>query len=300
LDARRTADKISCPTGTKLFSPRSRSDWNTFIASAKPLRAPNWIVDVTRPQNGCGGCTGNVMNSANAAQKSWVTEDASAWWFRSTRYSEPNGDYHANCYLDLWHTPKNENSVTWNDGSCNYHAKSYYCQLVSVSTKPKQGSPSGCVCEKVELTGKYSAGVLLRCKACLDVRKATQKNSCPKGTKIFAPSSRGDWKTFLASASPLRSPHWIIDVTRPQNGCGGCTGSPMKSTTAAQATWRTADGAAWWLRSSRYSEPNGDYQANCYLDLWRSPANENSVTWNDGNCNYHADSYYCQKVVKKR
>jgi len=149
LDARRTADKISCPEGTKLFSPRSRMDWKTFIASAQPLRAPNWIFDVTRPQNGCGGCTGNAMNSGNAAQKTWVTQDDSAWWLRSTTYSEPNGDYHANCFLDLWHTPKNENSVTWNDGSCNYHAKSYYCQLQAVSTTPKKGSPSGCMCEKI-------------------------------------------------------------------------------------------------------------------------------------------------------
>jgi len=299
LDARRTADKISCPVGTKLFSPRSRTDWKTFLASAKPLRAPNWIVDVTRPQNGCGGCTGNSMNSGNAAQKSWVTADQSPWWLRSARYSEPNGDYHANCYLDLWHAPKNSNSVTFNDGSCNYHAKSYYCQLFKVSLKPKAGSPSGCMCEKVELTGPYSAGVVLRCKACLDVRRATQKNSCPKGTKIFAPATRADWKTFITSAQPLRSPHWIIDVTRPQNGCGGCTRSPMKSTSASQATWRTADKAPWWLRSTRYSEPNGDYRANCYLDLWKSPANENSVTWNDGNCNYHANSYYCQKAKKR-
>jgi len=300
LDARRTADKISCPEGTKLFSPRSRSDWKTFIASAQPLRAPNWIIDVTRPQNGCGGCTGNAMNSGNKAQKTWVTQDDSPWWLRSTTYSEPNGDYHANCFLDLWHTPKSENSVTWNDGSCNYHAKSYYCQLQSVSTTPKKGSPSGCMCEKIELAGKYSAGVLLKCKGCLDVRKSTQKNSCPTGTKIFSPASREDWKTFIRSATQLRSPHWIIDVTRPQNGCGGCTRSTMTSGTAAQATWKTADGSAWWLRSTRYNEPNGDYSANCYLDLWHNPANENSVTWNDGRCNYHSNSYYCQKAKKKK
>jgi len=299
LDARRTADKISCPEGTKLFSPRSRSDWKTFIASASPLRSPNWIFDVTRPQNGCGGCTGNAMNSGNAAQKTWVTGDNSPWWLRSTTYSEPNGDYHANCYLDLWHAPKNENSVTWNDGSCNYHAKSYYCQLQAVSTTPKTGSPNGCVCEKIELAGKYSAGVLLKCKGCLKVSKSTQKNSCPVGTKIFSPASREDWKTFIASATQLRSPHWIIDVTRPQNGCGGCTRSAMNSGTAAQATWKTADGSAWWLRSSRYNEPNGDYNANCYLDLWHNPTNENSITWNDGRCNYHSNSYYCQKVKKK-
>jgi hypothetical protein len=92
------------------------------------LRAPHWIIDVTRPQNGCGGCTRHVMNSGNAAQSTWRTSDKSAWWLRNTRYNEPNGDYTANCYLDLWRTPANENSITWNDGRCNYRSKSYYCQ----------------------------------------------------------------------------------------------------------------------------------------------------------------------------
>jgi hypothetical protein len=93
-----------------------------------PLRAPNWIIDITRPQNGCGGCTQNAMNSANAAQGTWRTSDGSPWWLRDRTYNEPNGDYEANCYLDLWHTPKDENSVMWNDQKCSYKSKSYYCQ----------------------------------------------------------------------------------------------------------------------------------------------------------------------------
>merc|ERR1740130_281674 len=227
LDVYRSKDKNSCPSGTKLFSPRTRADWKTFLSSAQPLRSPNWIVDVTRPQNGCGGCTSHAMSSTTAPQATWVTSDGSPWWFRSSTYSQPNGDYHANCYSDLWHKPKNEDSITWNDGSCSYHAKSYYCQLAKLSLKPKPGSPTGCVCENVALTGKYSAKMLIKCKSCLDVRKSTQKNSCPMGTKLFSPASRADWKVFIDSAKPLRSPHWIIDVTRPQNGCGGCTASPM-------------------------------------------------------------------------
>merc|ERR1712224_995255 len=74
-----------------------------------------------------------------------------------------------------------------------------------------------------------------------------------------------------------------------------------------QATWRTSDGSAWWLRSTKYTQPNGpverpfgdagpngDYRANCYLDLWRLPSNENTVQFNDQKCNYHSRSYYCQ------
>jgi len=299
-DVRRSRDRNSCPSGTKLFSPATRADWKTFLASAAPLRAPHWIIDVTRPQNSCGGCTGNPMNSGNKKQKTWRTSDGSPWWLRSTRYSEPNGDYSANCFLDIWHRPKNENSVTFNDGRCNYHSKSYYCQPMDISMKPRKGSPASCKCSKVALTGSYAAGSLIRCSQCITVYRSTQKSSCPGGMKIFSPRTRGDWRTFIKSAQPLRAPHFIIDVTRPQNGCGGCTKAAMKSTTPQQASWRTSDRSPWWLRSSRYSEPNGDYRANCFLDLWRTPhGSENNIQFNDGNCNYRSRSYYCQPVMAK-
>jgi putative component of toxin-antitoxin plasmid stabilization module len=114
------------------------------------------------------------------------------------------------------------------------------------------------------------------------------------------------------SANPLRAPNFIIDITRPQNGCGGCTKYPMNSKVPNQATWRTADGSAWWLRSTRYSQPNGpkewphgranpngDYVANCYMDLWRLPSNENTVQFNDRKCSYRSRSYYCQPLKAK-
>jgi len=151
----------------------------------------------------------------------------------------------------------------------------------------------------LELTGKYSAGALLKCENCLSVSKSTQKNSCPTGTKLWAPRNRDDWKTFLASGlSSLRAPHWIVDVTNAQNGPGCCGWSAKNynfhSGEAQQAAWKTADGAPWWLRSTKYNEPNGDYKANCYLDLWKNPTTPDDVQWNDGNCNYHSKSYYCQ------
>jgi hypothetical protein len=301
-DIRRSTDKSSCPLNTKLFSPQGRTDWETFLKSEGSLRAPHWVIDVTRPQNGCGGCTKHPMNSKTKPQSTWKTQDGSPWWLRSSRYNEPNGDYQANCYLDLWHVPKNADSVTFNDWNCKYHSKSYYCQAKKASMNPKAGSPSGCVCKKVEMASgsTYSPGMLLRCSNCLKVSKSNEKNSCPAGTKLFAPRSRDDWKAFIRSATPLRAPYWIIDVTRPQNGCGGCTRHPMNIGQPPQATWKTADNAAWWLRSSRYNEPNGDYKANCYMDLWHSPANENSITFNDWNCKYYATSYYCQTVKARK
>merc|ERR1719163_506273 len=74
----------------------------------------------------------------------------------------------------------------------------------------------------------------------------------------------------------------------------------MNSGQPRQATWRTSDGSAWWLRSTRYSEPNGDYTANCFMDLWKPAPSENNIQFNDGKCNYRSRSYYCQPKMKKK
>jgi len=130
----------------------------------------------------------------------------------------------------------------------------------------------------------------------LDVHKSTQKNSCPRGTKIFAPSSRTDWKTFLASATPLRSPDFIIDVTRPQNGCGGCAGEPMNAGSSTQATWGTSDEAPWWLRSTTH-DLSSDYEANCYMNVLDFAGNEDNIGFESNKCKVHSDSYYCQVAL---
>jgi len=297
LNIRRSQERNSCPAGTKLFSPRSATDWKTVLSSVGELRDPYFIVDVTRPKPGCAGCTKKPMNSRSQGQ-SFHTSDGSPWWLRSKSFKEPSGNSQANCYLAMF-KPWNSNNLNFDDNGCKYHAKSYYCQLRYISTTPKHGSPSACKCETLALTGAYSAGALLRCTGCLRVSRSQQKNSCPIGTKLFSPAGPHDWKTFLASAKPIRSPSFIIDVTRPQNGCGGCTRYAMNSKNPAQMTWRTSDGSPWWLRSSRYTEPNGDYSANCYLGLTKTPANENSIMFNDHRCKHNSNAYYCQPVKRR-
>jgi hypothetical protein len=300
-DIRRSQDHSSCPEGTKLFAPRSADDWKTVFGSAEVPQDPHFIVDVTSTQNG-GRRSKYPMNSEVRQQKRWKTSDGSAWWLRSTPDSEPSGDYHANCFLRLKKPkggPFDENNLKFNDANCNYHSKSYFCQLKEQIVKPKQGSPAACKCDNVVLAGPYSAGSLLKCTGCLPVARSLQKNSCPTGTKIFSPASATDWKTFLSSAQPLRSPHWIIDVTRSENGCGGCAKHAMNSKNPAQMTWRTSDGSAWWLRSQKYTEPSSDYSANCYMDLFGAPSSENSVLFRPKNCRYYSNAYYCQPVKKK-
>merc|ERR1719240_2177498 len=63
----------------------------------------------------------------------------------------------------------------------------------------------------------------------------------------------------------------------------------------------TSDGSAWWLRSITSSEPSkdGDYEANCYMDLGPHPSNENLLEFTARRCDFHSDSYYCQLAARK-
>jgi len=139
----------------------------------------------------------------------------------------------------------------------------------------------------------------------LDVYNSNQENSCPYGTKIFSPESREDWKTFLASSVAVRNPHWIIDVTRPQDGCGGCEEFAMNSNKAEVATWRTSDLSPWFLRDTVHIPASYDYKANCYFNVFAfdtedsiiydagSPTTDNPVE-SGGSCWIHSASYFCQ------
>jgi len=152
-------------------------------------------------------------------------------------------------------------------------------------------------CTEVTLPGPFAPRRLMKCVNGLDVRRSTDPNSCPSGWKIWAPESREDWDTVVRSGVlPVQNPHFIVDVTRPENGCGGCR-SPMNSDNPAQSSWRTSNGERWWLRSSGFGEPNGDYEANCYLNFWNWHDPDN-VAFNDGRCSYHSRDYLCQPSVK--
>ena len=99
---------------------------------------------------------------------------------------------------------------------------------------------------------------------------------------------------MIASGGIPGSPFKIVDVTRSSNGCGGCTKHAMNSGVSEQASWHTSDGAPWFLRDNTYTEPNGDYQANCFLHVYGA-SNPSDIRFNDGNCHYHSNAYLCQR-----
>jgi len=356
LDVYKSNDKNSCPVGTKIWSPRTASDWESWLLGVSEearllAQKPNFLVDVTRATNAAPNPAVNSATTSGNSQpmaKRWMTSDGSPWWLRpSAPEDSPYAaattadNYEANCFMNLVTIPAANLSTTGvtfdtassSGPSCEYHSDSYYCQPREENLQPAAGSGDACTCKKVQLVGTYSAGVLLKCEKCLDIHQSTDQNSCPEGTKLFAPESEQDWTTFLASAAPLRAPHWIVDITRPQDGCGGCDQFAMNSAQAEQATWVTKDGAPWFLRSAAIGQPmvesggsltsettfggnpqvNG-YKANCYLNLY-SFATAESIVWeSEGTaegthspirsepetsthtCEFHSTSYYCQSV----
>eukprot|EP00435_Cladocopium_sp_Y103_P020354 s1661_g4.t6 len=81
-----------CPKDWKIFSPRSKEDWETIISLDDVLK-PHLVVDVTQDKAGCGGCTQKAMNSDEDGQSMWKTLDGSAWWLSASPYLEPNGHF---------------------------------------------------------------------------------------------------------------------------------------------------------------------------------------------------------------
>merc|ERR1712100_313482 len=109
------------------------------------------IIDVTRAANKCGGCTKYAMKSTTAQQGSWKTTDGSAWWLRDAKYNEPNGDYHANCYLHVYQVTPND--VRFNDGNCNYKSSAYSCQPAAKKKPTKKPTKKT---SKYKLEGLWS------------------------------------------------------------------------------------------------------------------------------------------------
>lgn len=159
-------------------------------------------------------------------------------------------------------------------------------------------SANAATCTEVPLNGPFAPQKLMKCVNGLSIRRSTDPNSCPTGWKIWAPESLEDWQTVIRSGMSLpANPHLIVDVTRPQNGCGNECRKTMNSDNPEVQSWKTNNGEKWWLRSSGYGEPSGDYTANCYLHIqdWSNP---NSIKLNDAWCNVHSKDYLCQPAVK--
>merc|ERR1719337_793125 len=160
---------------------------------------PDFIVDITRATEG-----------ATASNRIPMTSDGSPWWLQPTgEYATDSrggdgGGYVANCLTKVDPAAMTqplcavglENGINYaisNQASasseCEFHSDSYYCQTEAQTLEPNPAAENGeaCTCKKVQLVGTYSAGVLIKCEKCADISSSAQVNSCPVGTKLFAP-----------------------------------------------------------------------------------------------------------------
>jgi len=119
----RRTDNNSCPPGTDVFVPRTQAHWTAL--KAKYGRDYMHVAGVYGVENGCGTCDKHAMNSGTNAGHHWKAVDGGKWWLRDNSYSEPSGDYTANCWLFIFdHAPDN---VRFNDDMCHYCFKQYLC-----------------------------------------------------------------------------------------------------------------------------------------------------------------------------
>ena len=110
--------------------------------------------------------------------------------------------------------------------------------------------------------------MLVKIRDGIEMSQKAEPTSCPLGWKLFSPQSKTDWLTVIRSTTTLpKAPHLIVDVTRRQNGCPGCTAHAMNSNVTEQQSWKTTDGTPWWLRGERYTQPSGDYTKRCYMNI---------------------------------
>ena len=127
----------------------------------------------------------------------------------------------------------------------------------------------------------------------ISTSSSTANNSCKAlGMDIVYPRSKAHWDVLLKKygASYFAT---IPGVTKPANG-GNYTNCIMRSPKhygSGCADWRVGDGGRWWLRDGTYSEPNGDYTANCWLSMYKHDIND--IRFNDGGCSYATSKYIC-------
>ena len=161
-------------------------------------------------------------------------------------------------------------------------------------------APESADCTVTDLQVKgYSAGDVVRVTKGKKVSNTGSPNSCPTGWKIWSPRNKNDWTVVYNKLGKSinkypRKPQLIVDVTRSDNGCGGCQNYAMNSKVSQQQEWKTEDGTDWWLRDTKYNEPSGDYNANCYLDV--SNVDPNDVRFNDISCGSSSEDYLCQRI----
>lgn len=146
------------------------------------------------------------------------------------------------------------------------------------------------------------------CTGCTSVNMVTQTNGCAsKGLQMVIPRSNAHWRSMInyvtnvlggSLATYFQIVPGIYKGTSGLSDCAGGRGN-LNSVSCNGSGWQAADGGTWWVRNTTFVEPNGDYQANCYLALYATgysidTPNAVNIQINDGACAYSTGtSYLC-------
>jgi len=142
------------------------------------------------------------------------------------------------------------------------------------------------------------------CSGCANTCRRTDGNGCTQyGMNILVPRSQFHNQRWYAWAQTRGDIEDIMNppgVVRAADGCGTCTGVAMNydAIVAAGGDWRGIDywsggSGRFWLRGTTYSEPNGDYTADCWLYSYWINSAASDQGFNDHNCNYCSTTYTC-------
>lgn len=101
--------------GLDMFYGRSKYAWRAAANYATQVNGGNWpnffvgCGDVYKTGGG-GNYTGRIMRSADYGGNNthdWRVTDGGRWWLRDNTHSEPNGDYSADGYLNMYGGSRN-------------------------------------------------------------------------------------------------------------------------------------------------------------------------------------------------
>jgi cysteine-rich repeat protein len=130
--------------------------------------------------------------------------------------------------------------------------------------------------------------------------KSTSHNSCKAlGMDIIIPRTKNHFKALFNSPTFGHAAGYLYTapgVTKPSSSSVNYRWQKFTSSNPGVKDWKATDGGSWWLHErTDYSEPNGDYSANCWLGVMgydsRNPVT--SLGLNDARCAYCTTKYVC-------
>jgi len=317
--------------GMEMVIPRSPEHWSAmqdFVGAENMASYFQVIPGVSKPSSGYNSCgnTGPAMNSDDCLD--WDATDGGAWFIRDTPFGEPNGDYQGNCLLGV-NDISDITAIAFNDWNCNDYSGSQYVCSFNI---PAPALPTSCAAVKAANpeagsdyyrldTGVGHGGVLVycgfdsestlpgqeglrtyyKCSNCVSVNQVGVTNGCTKrGLEMVIPRTAEHWaamETFVGAENMASYFQVIPGVSKNSGGASSCGNEANNMNSNECIEWVAADGGAWFIRDSPYGEPNGNYQANCFLGV-NDITNVNAIAFDDWDCNFYSGSQYlCSENV---